>query len=54
MHLFKEFIAFNIINFALKHGKRDKATIMYNTSLPVIFGVKKYAAELMEIVKKRF
>nr|QGW51953.1 sulfide:quinone oxidoreductase [Sinonovacula constricta] len=36
-----------------KHGVRDKVNISYNTSLPVIFGVKKYAARLMEIVKKR-
>jgi hypothetical protein len=27
---------------------------MYNTALPVIFGVKKYAAALMEVVKERF
>ncbi|XP_045616214.2 sulfide:quinone oxidoreductase, mitochondrial isoform X2 [Procambarus clarkii] len=36
-----------------KHGKRDKANIIYNTSLPVIFGVKKYADALWEIVKER-
>jgi hypothetical protein len=27
-------------------GKRDKANIQYHTSLPVIFGVKKYADAL--------
>ena len=32
---------------------RDKANIMYNSTLPVIFGVKKYAARLMEVVKDR-
>lgn len=32
---------------------RDKTTVMYNTTLPVIFGVKKYAAVLMEVVKAR-
>jgi sulfide:quinone oxidoreductase len=33
---------------------RDKSTVIYNTALPVIFGVKKYAAALMEVVKQRF
>ena len=36
-----------------KNGIRDKTTIVYNTTLPVIFGVKKYAACLMKIVKER-
>uniref|UniRef100_A0A8D0CIA4 Sulfide:quinone oxidoreductase, mitochondrial n=1 Tax=Scleropages formosus TaxID=113540 RepID=A0A8D0CIA4_SCLFO len=36
-----------------KTGKRSKANIIYNTSLPVLFGVKKYADALWEIVKKR-
>ncbi|KAK4310135.1 hypothetical protein Pmani_018274 [Petrolisthes manimaculis] len=36
-----------------KHGKRDQANIIYNTSLPVIFGIKKYADALWEIVKER-
>ncbi|XP_069767458.1 sulfide:quinone oxidoreductase, mitochondrial [Narcine bancroftii] len=36
-----------------KVGKRSKANIIYNTSLPVIFGVKKYAETLLEIVKAR-
>ncbi|CAJ1056452.1 sulfide:quinone oxidoreductase%2C mitochondrial-like [Xyrichtys novacula] len=36
-----------------KTGKRAKANIIYNTSLPVIFGVKKYADALWEIVKQR-
>ncbi|XP_037092292.1 sulfide:quinone oxidoreductase, mitochondrial-like [Pollicipes pollicipes] len=36
-----------------KTGKRDKANIIYNTSLPVLFGVKKYADALWEVVKKR-
>ncbi len=34
-------------------GKRDKAKLIYNTSLPVIFGVPKYAQSLMEVVKER-
>ncbi|CAH1790317.1 unnamed protein product [Owenia fusiformis] len=36
-----------------KMGKRDKANILYNTSLPVIFGVKKYADALLEVVKDK-
>eukprot|EP00061_Rhincodon_typus_P015026 g42471.t1 len=36
-----------------KTGKRPKANVIYNTSLPVIFGVKKYADVLLEIVKTR-
>lgn len=39
--------------FLLKTGKRAKANIIYNTSLPVLFGVKKYADSLWEIVKQR-
>lgn len=34
-------------------GKRDKAKIVYHTSLPVIFGVKKYADALWEVIKER-
>nr|QTJ02331.1 sulfide quinone oxidoreductase 2 [Xenograpsus testudinatus] len=36
-----------------KHGKRDKANIIYFTSLPVIFAAKKYADALWEVVKER-
>ncbi|XP_014025721.2 sulfide:quinone oxidoreductase, mitochondrial isoform X1 [Salmo salar] len=36
-----------------KTGKRAKANVVYNTSLPVLFGVKKYADALWEIVKSR-
>lgn len=39
--------------FLFKTGKREKANIIYNTSLPVLFGVKKYADSLWEIVKQR-
>lgn len=39
--------------FLFKTGKRSKANLIYNTSLPVLFGVKKYADALWEIVKKR-
>uniref|UniRef100_A0A8C7FY80 Sulfide:quinone oxidoreductase, mitochondrial n=1 Tax=Oncorhynchus kisutch TaxID=8019 RepID=A0A8C7FY80_ONCKI len=36
-----------------KTGKRATANIVYNTSLPVLFGIKKYADALWEIVKNR-
>ncbi|KAJ3595897.1 hypothetical protein NHX12_002309 [Muraenolepis orangiensis] len=36
-----------------KTGKRTNAKIIYNTSLPVLFGVKKYADVLWGIVKSR-
>ncbi|XP_043188056.1 sulfide:quinone oxidoreductase, mitochondrial-like isoform X2 [Amphibalanus amphitrite] len=36
-----------------KAGKRDKATLIYNTSLPVLFGVKKYAESLWKVVEDR-
>lgn len=36
-----------------KLNKRNKITITYNTSLPVIFGVKHYADALWKVVKKR-
>ncbi|XP_018335772.1 sulfide:quinone oxidoreductase, mitochondrial [Agrilus planipennis] len=35
------------------NGKRDKVNIYYNTSLPVIFGVKRYADALWKIVENR-
>uniref|UniRef100_A0A8C5D9F1 Sulfide:quinone oxidoreductase, mitochondrial n=1 Tax=Gouania willdenowi TaxID=441366 RepID=A0A8C5D9F1_GOUWI len=39
--------------FLRKTGKRESAKVMYYTSLPVLFGVKKYADSLWEIVKRR-
>ncbi|XP_046890935.1 sulfide:quinone oxidoreductase, mitochondrial isoform X1 [Hypomesus transpacificus] len=36
-----------------KTGRRENATVIYNTSLPVLFGIKKYADTLWEIVKRR-
>ncbi|KAJ8343584.1 hypothetical protein SKAU_G00309130 [Synaphobranchus kaupii] len=36
-----------------KTGKRPKANVIYNTSLPVLFGVKKYADALWKLVKAR-
>ena len=32
---------------------RDTANVMFNTSLGVIFAVKKYAQSLLEIIEKR-
>ncbi|XP_063930680.1 sulfide:quinone oxidoreductase, mitochondrial [Zophobas morio] len=40
-------------HYLRKVGKRDKAAVIYNTSLPVIFGVKKYADALWEICAER-
>lgn len=37
----------------MQHGKRQDANVVFNTSLGVLFGVKKYADALWEIVKKR-
>ncbi|XP_061577594.1 sulfide:quinone oxidoreductase, mitochondrial [Cololabis saira] len=39
--------------FLRKTGKREKAKVIYNTSLPVLFGIKKYADTLWDIVKSR-
>lgn len=39
--------------FQSKTGKRAKANVIYNTSLPVLFGIKKYADALWDIVKHR-
>ncbi|XP_061891972.1 sulfide:quinone oxidoreductase, mitochondrial-like isoform X1 [Entelurus aequoreus] len=39
--------------FLRKTGKRARANIIYNTSLPVLFVVKKYADALWDIVKER-
>ncbi|XP_060582923.1 sulfide:quinone oxidoreductase, mitochondrial-like [Ruditapes philippinarum] len=35
------------------HGVRDKTKIMFNTSLGVIFGVKKYAERLLKIIDRK-
>nr|XP_054498476.1 sulfide:quinone oxidoreductase, mitochondrial isoform X4 [Agelaius phoeniceus] len=37
----------------IRTGKRSKANIIFNTSLGVIFGVKKYADALLEIIKDK-
>ncbi|CAH2007174.1 unnamed protein product [Acanthoscelides obtectus] len=36
-----------------KEGRREKVNVTYNTSLPVIFGVKKYADALWKVCKER-
>nr|CAB3266551.1 sulfide:quinone oxidoreductase, mitochondrial [Phallusia mammillata] len=36
-----------------KHGKRQNANIMFNTSGPAIFAVKKYAEALMKVVEEK-
>ncbi|XP_076030024.1 sulfide quinone oxidoreductase [Oratosquilla oratoria] len=36
-----------------KNGKRSNANIIYNTSLPVLFGIKKYADALWKVVEER-
>lgn len=43
----------SVCMFLVKTGKRSKANVIYNTSLPVLFGIKKYADSLWEIVKRR-
>jgi len=40
-------------HYLRKSDKRKAAKVIYNTSLPVIFGVKHYADALWEVVKKR-
>ncbi|KAJ8975879.1 hypothetical protein NQ317_015212 [Molorchus minor] len=40
-------------HYLRKVGKRDKVSITYNTSLPVIFGVKKYADALWKVCEER-
>lgn len=40
-------------HFLRKAKKRQNATVIYNTSLPVIFGVKHYADQLWKVVEKR-
>lgn len=45
------FIYIFFIHFQL--NKRKNITITYNTSLPVIFGVKHYADALWKVVEKR-
>ena len=37
----------------MQHGKRKDAQIVFNTSLGVLFGVKKYADALWKVVEQR-
>lgn len=39
--------------YFLKQNVRDNIKVVYNTALPVIFGVKKYADALWDVCKKR-
>lgn len=45
MYLFDDYLR--------QSGKREGSNILYNTNLPVIFGVKKYADALHEVVAER-
>lgn len=40
-------------DYLRQHKKRSKVNVIYNTSLPVIFGVKRYANALWKICKER-
>lgn len=42
-----------IFNVFVQNNKRNNARVIYNTSLPVIFGVKKYADALWKVVEGR-
>ncbi|XP_065884584.1 sulfide:quinone oxidoreductase, mitochondrial-like [Dysidea avara] len=39
--------------FRNKSGVRDKTTVMYNSALAVLFGVKKYANSLWKVVERK-
>lgn len=41
-----------LISF-FQHGKRDRATVIFNSSLGGIFGVKKYAEALTKVIKEK-
>jgi sulfide:quinone oxidoreductase len=42
-----------IVNDTLQSGVRDKTHITYNSAIGVIFGVKKYANELLKVVDRK-
>ncbi|XP_026324905.1 uncharacterized protein LOC113233892 [Hyposmocoma kahamanoa] len=46
-------IAYLADSYFTKKGVRSKANITYNTALPVIFGVKKYADALLKVVERK-
>ena len=52
-NLFHSNLRIDATFYSGQSGKRDKANIIYNTSLPVLFGVKKYADSLWKVVKDR-
>ena len=37
----------------MQQGVRENANIIYNSALGVIFGVKKYADELLKVIDKK-
>lgn len=41
------------ISMSLQTNKRDAAKVIYNTSLPVLFGVKYFADALWKVVENR-
>lgn len=46
-------IAYLAEDYFRKHKVRDDVTVVYNTALPVIFGVKKYADSLWKVCKNK-
>ncbi|XP_058798033.1 sulfide:quinone oxidoreductase, mitochondrial [Phymastichus coffea] len=46
-------IAYLSEDYWRRKNKRNKVNVVYNTSLPVIFGVKKYADALWEVCNRR-
>nr|CAD7413478.1 unnamed protein product [Timema poppensis] len=40
-------------DYLQKNGKRQYANLIYNSALPVLFGVKKYADSLWKVVERR-
>ncbi|XP_076764864.1 sulfide:quinone oxidoreductase, mitochondrial-like [Xylocopa sonorina] len=46
-------IAYIAEEYFRKHKVRDNVKVVYNTALPVIFGVKKYADALWDVCKRR-
>ncbi|XP_020286215.1 sulfide:quinone oxidoreductase, mitochondrial [Pseudomyrmex gracilis] len=46
-------IAYITEDYLRKHNLRNDVNVMYNTALPVIFGVKKYADSLWSVCKQR-
>ncbi|XP_063228797.1 sulfide:quinone oxidoreductase, mitochondrial isoform X2 [Bacillus rossius redtenbacheri] len=46
-------IAYLADDFLRKRGKRQSAEVMYNTALPMLFGVKKYADALWQVARRK-